>query len=300
MTQPPGGVPPSDPQAPGAAGSMAPPTCPRHPDRVSYVRCQRCGRPACPECQRPAAVGVQCVDCIAADRRAARPEVTSFGGRASRRAQPVVTLSIVVVCAIVWLGELVSDRVFAEVAFAPVVGDTEPWRLITSAFAHSPGSPFHILFNMMALWFIGQRLERDLGAARFAGLYLASALAGGVTWLLFQPVYSGVPVVGASGAVFGLFGAFFVVERHLGRDTSGIVGILIINGIFGFVVPNVAWQAHLGGFLAGVVVAAALVQARRLRSTALAWGVITGTIALTLVVFYAKYALSAPLPTVTG
>ena len=125
MTQPPGGYPPGPPppgpQGQGAAAEV--PTCPRHPDRVSYVRCQRCGRPACPECQRPAAVGVQCVDCVAADRRAARPTVTALGGRASRREQPVVTISIIVICVLVWIGELLSDRVFSEVALAPAVAE---------------------------------------------------------------------------------------------------------------------------------------------------------------------------------
>lgn len=297
MTQPPGGYPPGPPppgpQGQGAAAEV--PTCPRHPDRVSYVRCQRCGRPACPECQRPAAVGVQCVECVAADRRAARPTVTALGGRASRREQPVVTISIIVICVLVWIGELLSDRVFSEVALAPAVAEQEPWRLLTSAFAHSPSAPFHIMFNMLALWFIGQRLEATLGRGRFLGLYLASAIAGSVTWLVLQPVNSWSPVVGASGAVFGLFGALFVVERHLGRDVSGIFGILAINAVIGFLVPNIAWEAHLGGLVAGAAVAAALVQAAQRRSALIAWGAIVAVIALSLVAMVVKYAVGTPV-----
>lgn len=287
MTQPPGGYP---------DGVAQVPTCTRHPDRVSYVRCQRCGQPACPECQRPAAVGVQCVGCVTEARKGERATVTTLGGRSSRSDKPVVTMSIIAICVVVWLGELVSDRVFQEVAFAPALGDSEPWRLITSAFAHSPSSPLHILFNMLALWLIGQRLERDLGAARFFGLYLAAALAGGVAWLLLQPADSWTPVVGASGAVFGLFGALFVVERHLGRDVSGIIGILVINTIYGFMVPNVAWEAHLGGLVAGAVIAFALVQARQRRSATIAWGAIIGVIVVTLAVMVLKYVLASPLP----
>lgn len=287
MTQPPAGY-PQDP-----AGTEVP-TCPRHPDRVSYVRCQRCGRPACPQCQRPAAVGVQCVDCVAADQRSARPTVTALGGRASGSGRPVVTIGIIVTCVIVWIGELLSDRVFQELALAPVVAADEPWRLITSAFAHSPGSPFHLLFNMLLLWMLGQRLESVLGWARYLGLYLATAIAGSTAWLMLEPTYSGSAVVGASGAVFGLVGALFVIERHLGRDTSGIVSLVVLNGAIGFIFPNIAWEAHLGGLVAGAAIAAGLVQARIRRSPVIAWASILGVLALCLVALAVKFYVLAP------
>ena len=211
MSQPPPGW---GQDAGGGSGTSQTPVCPRHPDRVSYIRCQRCRRPTCPECQRSAAVGVQCVDCVREQAKGERRPVTVLGGRAGANAdKPYLTLGIIAVCVLVWIGELLSPRVFAEVAFAPALGPSQPWRLLTSAFAHSPNQPMHIIFNMLALWIVGGYLERILGWARYLATYLVSALAGSVAWLLFQPVDPGlpaayVPLVGASGAVFGLFAAF--------------------------------------------------------------------------------------------
>src|SRR5471030_1921972 len=83
------------------------PVCPRHLDRVSYVRCQRCGRPTCPECQRPAAVGIQCVDCVREGQKSVRTARTQFGARVSQ-GRPVVTLTIIVICVAVWLVQKAS------------------------------------------------------------------------------------------------------------------------------------------------------------------------------------------------
>ena len=290
MTQPPPGWGGATGAHDGAGGSDVP-VCPRHPDRVSYIRCQRCRRPACPECQRSAAVGVQCVDCIREQARSGPRPVTVLGGRAGSN-KPHLTMGIIALCVLVWIGELVSPRVFQEVAFAPALGTIEPWRLLTSAFAHSPHQPMHIIFNMLALWIVGGYLERMLGWARYLAIYVVTALAGTVTWLLFQPVDSFVPVVGASGAVFGLFAAVIVLNRHLGRDSSGMIATIGINAVIGFVVPNVAWEAHLGGLVAGGLVAAAMALARTQRNPAIAWGAIVGVLVLVLGLFVAKYAMS--------
>src|SRR5450631_2589870 len=163
---------------------QAEPVCPRHPDRVAYVRCQRCGRPTCPECQRPAAVGIQCVDCVREGQKSMRTPRTQFGARVSQDGRPVVTMTIIGICVAVWLLQRVSDQVTAQLAFVPLLGRTEPWRFLTAAFAHSPGNLLHILFNMYALWILGQFLEPMLGRARFAALYLVSALGGSVSYLL--------------------------------------------------------------------------------------------------------------------
>ena len=104
------------------------PVCPRHPDRVSYVRCQRCGRPTCPECQRPAAVGVQCVDCVREGQKGMRTPRTQFGA-AVTTGRPVVTLTIIAICVVVWLAQQVSPTVTQELSFAPYQGVSEPWRL---------------------------------------------------------------------------------------------------------------------------------------------------------------------------
>ena len=242
------------------------PVCSRHPERVSYVRCQRCGQPTCPECQRPAPVGIQCVDCVREGQKSMRMPRTQFGAKVSPDGRPVVTMAIIVICAAVWLLQLVSRQVSAELAFVPVLGDTEPWRFLTAAFAHSPGQPLHILFNMYALWVLGQYLEPMLGRLRFAILYLVSAIGGsvGYLWLTspqIDPAFGVVfwpPVVGASGAVFGLFGALIVLNRHLGRSSGAIYGVLGINAVLGFVLPGIAWQAHLGGLVTGVALAAVI------------------------------------------
>jgi membrane associated rhomboid family serine protease len=246
-----------------SAPVQAEPVCPRHPDRVAYVRCQRCGRPTCPECQRPAAVGIQCVDCVREGQKSMRAPRTQFGAKVASDGRPVVTMTIIGLCAVIWVLQQVSPTLSAALEFWPPAARSEPWRFLTSAFEHAPGQVLHILFNMYALWILGSYLEPMLGRLRFAALYLICAIGGSVGYLwLTSPqfdVASGSyfwsPVVGASGAVFGLFGALLVLNRHLGRSSGPIIGVIVINAVIGFVVPGIAWQAHLGGLLTGVAVA---------------------------------------------
>ncbi|MFE7504844.1 rhomboid family intramembrane serine protease [Promicromonospora sp. NPDC057488] len=254
------------------------PVCPRHPDRVSYVRCQRCGRPTCPECQRPAAVGIQCVDCVRESKRAAPRIRTVFGGTATATAngRPVVTLTIIGICVVSWVLQLVTGGVWTQALwFLPWQGAMEPWRFLTASFLHST-SPLHILFNMYALWITGQFLEPLLGRARFVILCLLSAVGGSVGVLLLagDPSTSGAwftPVVGASGMVFGLFGAMLPVMRRLGRSMGQVLVLLAINGAIGFWVPNIAWQAHLGGLVTGALVATAYAYAPKERRDLVGW-----------------------------
>lgn len=256
------------------AGTSAPPTaepvCPRHPDRVSYVRCQRCERPTCPDCQRPASVGVQCVDCVreqAAQHPSAR---TTFGGRVGD-GRPVVTQALIAACVVAFVLQMVPGLdITQRFAFAPVKAEGEPWRFVTSAFLHQTGFLPHILFNMLILWQLGPMLERQLGRLRFLALYLLSAIGGSVGYLLLadptdlQSWYSAV--VGASGAVFGLVGALVLVNRHLGLESRGLIGLVAINAIIGFVPGlNIAWQSHLGGLVTGALVAGVLIYAPRAR-----------------------------------
>lgn len=249
----------------GPPAEQQPPVCPRHPDRPSYVRCQRCGRPACPECQRPAAVGVHCVDCVAEAARTAPVARTALGAPL-REGRPVVTLTIIALCVASYALQWAVPGWTARWVFSPSLALAEPWRAVTSAFLHSQGMVLHLVFNMVALWMVGPYLESTLGRARFLTLYLLSAVGGSVvTLVLALPSYSPVPypsawwgwTVGASGAVFGLFGAVLLVLRRLGRDARGILGIIVLNGVLGFVLPSVAWQAHLGGLLVGLALGAA-------------------------------------------
>lgn len=259
---------------PGAAPTP-PPVCPRHPDRISYVRCQRCGRPVCPECQRPAAVGVQCVDCVRETAAQTRSGKTIFGGKV-REGRPVVTITLIVLCVISFILQKTVDGWTRDWLFAGAVGWSEPWRFLTSAFLHSPSGtlPVHLLFNMVALWSVGPFLEQALGRWRFTALYLLSALGGSVMFLLLASYPEGwlIGLYGASGAVFGLFGAVLVVLRRVGRSAGSIVGVIVINAILSFVLPGVAWQAHLGGLIVGAALGAAFAYAPRERRQLVAVG----------------------------
>jgi membrane associated rhomboid family serine protease len=279
---------------------VAPSVCPRHPDRESYVRCQRCGRPACPECQRPAAVGIQCVDCVREAARTSPGTRTIFGGRATD-GTPVVTYTIIGICVLAFIGQLASDEVTQQFAFAPYLGWVEPWRFVTAAFLHSPSMVFHIAFNMFALWTLGQYLEPMLGRARFAALYLISGIGGqvAVTLLAGSPTVEGLSsgqdhawltwVVGASGAIFGLFGALLVLNRHLGRSSSGLYATLAINAAIGFIYPQISWQAHLGGFATGLACAGIIVAFRRRGIRHLVWAALAFVLVMLAAVTVAKY-----------
>src|SRR5665648_31691 len=278
---------------------QAEPVCPRHPDRVSYVRCQRCGRPTCPECQQPAAVGIQCVDCVREGQKSMRMPRTQFGAKVTPGGRPAVTMTIIGICVAVWLMQRASPTLSAALEFWPPAARTEPWRFLTSAFEHSPGQLLHILFNMYALWVMGSYLEPMLGRLRFAALYLICAIGGSVGYLwLTSPqldpvagVYSWVPVVGASGAVFGLFGALLVLNRHLGRSSGPIIGVIAINAVIGFVVPGIAWQAHLGGLLTGIALAAVITTTAPQNRRRLQLPAITAVLVLLAVAAMAKYAI---------
>lgn len=272
------------------------PVCPRHPDRVSYVRCQRCARPVCPECQRPAAVGVQCVDCVREQAKTVRTGRTVFGGTVTDT--PVVSYAIIALCVAVFVLQTARPALSNDVAFVPALGVHEPWRFLTSAFAHA--SITHILFNMLALWMVGaQYLERLLGGARYAALYLVSALGGSVVYLLLAPAVSYNPMlrqswyigaVGASGAVFGLFGGLLVLNRHLGRSSAGMYATIAINAVIGFVVPGIAWQAHLGGLLTGAAVAAVIGATSAPQRRRWQWLGIAAVAVLLVVLTVMKYA----------
>jgi membrane associated rhomboid family serine protease len=257
---------------PGPTPSTGVPTCFRHPGRETYVSCVRCGRPACPDCLRSAAVGQQCVDCVRAGNRGTRPVSAVFGGRAVSGA--VVTWALVAINVVLYVIELARPSLGYDLGMiglgrftngGPLQGVAEGqwYRLITSAFLPPPGGglgPLDIIFNMWALILVGPALERLLGHGRYLTVYLASALGGSVALYVLVPYEL---ALGASGAIFGLFGAWFVVARRLRLDSRWIVTLVVLNLVIGFVVPNIAWQAHLGGLLAGGLLTAAYAYAPR-------------------------------------
>ncbi|MFG2088813.1 MULTISPECIES: rhomboid family intramembrane serine protease [unclassified Spirillospora] len=259
---------------PSPAPETSVPTCYRHPGRETYVRCTRCDRYICPECMRDAAVGHQCVECVAEGNRSIRRAVprTPIGARASTSAVPVVSYTLIGACVAMYLAELASWRVVWEFMMlgrgvlpdgdVGGVAEGEWYRLFTTMFLHQRGGTFgitHILFNMWALWAVGPALEQVLGRWRFLALYMLSGLGGSVLlYLVGDPASS---AVGASGAIFGLFGAFFVVGRKLGGPVGPIVVLLVINLVITFSVPNISWEGHVGGLVVGAALAAAYVYA---------------------------------------
>ncbi len=254
--------------------------CYRHPDRVSFVMCQRCLRTICPECQTQGAVGVVCPECMKQqknDRTPAQKKAERRWGRGSGTTAVAatgfpalaVTYSIMVITAVVSLVQMVpgglGDSVGRTLLFMGVFIDPElgpgmqPWRALTVLLVH--GGLWHLLLNMLSLWMMGRILEPLLGRWRFLSLYLISGVAGSVVMALFDPTQ---PVVGASGAIFGTFGALMVITRRLGGDITGIAVIVGMNLVIGFIPGfNVAWQAHLGGLIGGLAVGAIYAATRR-------------------------------------
>jgi membrane associated rhomboid family serine protease len=246
------------------------------------VSCVRCGRPICPDCMRSASVGQQCVECVRESNKGARPARTVFGGRpVSPQAGAIVTYTLIGINVLLFIVELAKPSLgtdWAMLGYAyyqgggPLHGVAagEWYRLITSAFlppavTGSSASSLGILdivFNMYALYLVGPALERMLGAVRFIGVYLISALGGSVMFYYLAP--QNLPALGASGAIFGLFGAWFVVARKLRADARGIVTLIVINLVISFVWRGtIAWQAHVGGLLAGLLITAAYAYAPR-------------------------------------
>jgi len=273
--------------------------CYRHPNRQSFVLCQRCMRTVCPDCQTQGPVGVICPDCLKDQRKAESPAQRrarrqwNMRGRGSAVALtdgPIVTYAIIAVTAFVGLLQLipvVGSQVTGFLLFYapylfPQIGYFEPWRLFTGALVH--GGIWHFALNMLALFMIGRSLEPMLGRARFLTLYLISTLGGSAAVALLAPM---TPVVGASGAVFGMMGALLVIGRHLGANVTGIAVILAINLALGFVPGmNISWQAHLGGIIAGAVVALIYARTRRPSQKGAQIGLLAAFSALLLVLVF--------------
>ena len=244
--------------------------CYRHPDRQSFIICQRCGRTICSECQTQAAVGVHCPECVREARESA-PR-TSRGTRTrikrsmrSSSGVPVVTYTLIALNIAVFAIDFVTGgSLYGWLAYRGDFTASQPWRMLTSAFMHA--SVLHLLFNMFSLFIFGPVIEHAVGRARFAALYLLAAFGGSLAVLLLAPNQA---VVGASGAIFGLLGAFFIIQRRLGGNNTQLLILIGLNVAFGFIVPNVAWQAHLGGLVVGAAVAAVYTATRHRSQKAL-------------------------------
>jgi membrane associated rhomboid family serine protease len=267
--------------------------CYRHPDRQTWVLCQRCGRPICAECQTQAAVGVHCPECTREARQSAPRTRSRF--LSTLRApgnRPIATYSLIGLSAAVFVVMFLTGGTNGLVGrqllfFAPLTL-SEPWRVITSMFAHA--SVLHILFNMYALYLFGSQLEHLLGRARFLILYFLSGIGGCAAVMVLAP---NTPVLGASGAIFGLFSAYFVISRRLGGNATQLLIVIGLNFALGFLLPGISWQAHLGGAIVGALVALVFVSTRKRSQRGLQIAGVTAiglaTIAVLLSRFFVTY-----------
>jgi membrane associated rhomboid family serine protease len=268
------------------------PVCYRHPSRETGVRCVRCERPICTDCMNEASVGFQCPECVAEGRRTQRQRRTAFGGSTAGQAgyatKALIALNVLFMAISTAVGGITaligsgfgglmgSPNRFTQwgavIAYdllpgynPPVMGVAhgEYYRLFTAMFIHY--GLLHLLVNMYALWILGRTLEQALGPLRFTALYLLSGLGGNVAAYLFsQPgtvLDRGAQTAGASTAIFGLFAALFVLLRRVGRDTSAVLPVIIINIVFTLTVPGISIPGHLGGLVTGAAVAGVLAYA---------------------------------------
>jgi membrane associated rhomboid family serine protease len=262
-------------------------TCYRHPKVECHVRCTRCERYICPDCMREASVGHQCPACVKEGARSVRQARTVVGGRIS--ATPVVTYALIAVNVLAYLGELVRPEIVDRFAMlgARLVGPDggyyvyqgaylgdfraegvvagEWYRLITGGFLHLEPTQgtfgiLHIVMNMAALWQLGRAVEPMLGRVRHLALYLLSTLGGSVLELLLAAPET--TSVGASGAIFGLGAAYYVLARRVGADMAPVNRFMAVLLLWLLLSAGLtSWQGHLGGLLAGGAVTLAFAYA---------------------------------------
>ena len=256
----------------GYPEAAALPRCYRHPDRETGVSCTRCDRPICPDCLRPASVGFQCPECVAKGNAGVRVPSAPYGGAAVDGA--LVTIVVAVLNVVVFVLTALSSpggfrnnsgsTLFGRLALWPngVAGQHEYWRLFTSMFVHF--GPWHLLANMLALGVVGAGLEPVFSRWRYLALYVIAGLGGSTAVYLFDDP-AGLSV-GASGAIFGLFGAYVVVARHAKLDFRPMLTVIAINIFLTFAIPGISKLAHFGGLITGVLVAVILVYAPKGRN----------------------------------
>ncbi len=288
-----------DHAAAGSPDAQSLPGCYRHPDRETGIRCTRCERPICTDCMVNASVGFHCPDCASGRTggngpapAASRPRTLAGGTIAADPhllTKILIGINIAVFIAVhtlseTFLGDMVLIGQWPPAPYVPHEGvaEGEWYRLVTTMFTHE--EIWHLGFNMLSLWFLGGPLEAALGRARYLTLYLASGLAGSaLTYLLASPSQA---TLGASGAIFGLFGATAALVRRLNADMRPVVILLAINLVFTFTWSGIAWQAHIGGLVAGAAIGYAMLHAPRERRTLVQYGtcalVLVAVVGLTL------------------
>ncbi len=249
-------------------------TCYRHPGRETNVACSNCERPICPDCMTPTPVGMRCPECSR--------QTTSVRGmpRSLSTAAMPATWTLIAINAIAFVVELAGGGAGVQFSggkiiregglYAPDVANGDWWRIVTSAFLHAGFA--HIALNMVGLYFLGRLLEPAIGTARFLGIYFVSLLAGSAGVVLVSPHTISV---GASGAIFGLLSAAFVVARHRGLEqiAQQVAFYVVVNLAFTFGFPGISIGAHIGGLIGGGIAALVITYGQRhFRSLAMQMG----------------------------
>ncbi len=256
-------------------------TCYRHPSRETGVSCSNCGRPICPDCMTPTQVGMRCPECASQRTKVVRMR------DASRI--PQVTYALIVINVIAFLAEghgawslsgeasgtlLNKGALLGSTADPQFIGQGvahgQWWRIVTSGFLHE--NLLHIGFNMYVLYILGMQLEPVLGRFKFGLIYGVALLTGSLGALLVSPH---AVTVGASGAVFGIMGAFAVELRArklpiMAGGLGGIGGLIMINLVISFTIPGISWGGHVGGLIGGALVAVVIQLGDRYRAQAVA------------------------------
>ena len=290
---------PSD--GPAATGV---PTCFRHPDRETWIRCQRCDKSICPDCMRDAAVGFQCPDCVKQANKGSRQNRALYGGE--RSADPRLTTYVLMgISAVVWLAITAtgggSSRLAALLSLTPDgrcelldgsgryypgvvdpgtcatlpgtswhegVSDGAWWQMVTNMFTHV--DVWHVALNLMALFILGPALERIMGRVRFLAIYFVGGLAASVMVLWLSDPGSGT--LGASGALYAVLGALIVTFRKARVDTQWLMQNLLLGVLITVVGWRyISWQGHLGGLLGGMAAAAIIAYAPKANRSAVQW-----------------------------
>ena len=270
----------SDPSLPAPPGVEY---CYRHPSEQTGVHCTRCGRPICPACMIEAPVGYQCPECVAEARREFRKGPGRRIAVANARSMSVTKILLGVILASYVIEVVVggpgsilsgpSSRDLIELGGSVTLFPTpdggvggiaagQYWRILSSMFLHV--GLIHLAFNSYALWIFGTFLEQELGRLRFVLVYLVTGICAGAVayaWAPFATDGGRLTItvgVGASGAIFGVFGAF--VTYNYRRRGSALAQarlrqaafLLLLNAVIGLSVPAIDWRAHVGGFVAGL------------------------------------------------
>jgi len=269
--------------------------CYRHPNRETLVSCSECGRFICEDCMSFAPVGIRCPEHATVGtgaKSSPKRQVQIARRRAGSLAAPataaLVGINLLVYLITISQGSGISSpggRFFIDGGlFGPAVADGDWYRLVTAMFLHA--SVLHIAFNMFALYWLGTVVEEAIGTVRFLFVYFISGLAGSAGALVLDPDQF---TVGASGAIWGIMGALLVLEYMTTGSFAGqAAGLILINLVITFSIPNISVGGHLGGLVGGIAATYVLMRTRYVRPVWLGPALVIGIGIASVIVAYIR------------